>query len=59
MAADSADPLPPERAQVQRYGMVELLRMRKDDGRSLILYSHDEPGPDTWPEAQTAERGRA
>jgi hypothetical protein len=57
MAADSADPPPPERAQ-QQYGMLELLRMHKDDGRSLILYSHDEPGGDTWPEAQSGERKR-
>ena len=42
MAAGSADPPPPERAQQERYGILELLRTRKDDGRSLILYSHDD-----------------
>lgn len=43
MAAGSTDPPPREREHQQRYGVLELLRTRKDDGRSLILYSHDEP----------------
>jgi hypothetical protein len=62
MAAGSADPPPPEREQQQRYGMLELLRTRKDDGRSLILYSHDEPegdGGELPPQAPTGERERA
>jgi hypothetical protein len=29
----------------ERYGPLELTRVRKDDGRSLILYSHDEQQP--------------
>jgi hypothetical protein len=61
MVAGSADPPPPERAQQERYGILELLRTRKDDGRSLILYSHDEPdGDGDRPvQAPTGERGRA
>jgi hypothetical protein len=56
MAAGSADPPPPERVQQARYGILELLRTRKEDGRSLILYSHDEPDGDPQPQAQTGER---
>ncbi len=62
MAAGSADPPPPERAQQERYGILELLRTRKDDGRSLILYSHDEPddaGGERPPQPPAGERGRA
>jgi hypothetical protein len=44
MAAGSADQPAPDEAQGQRYGILALARMRKDDGRSLILYSHDEDG---------------
>jgi hypothetical protein len=29
----------------ERYGPLELTRLRKDDGRALILYSHDEGPP--------------
>jgi hypothetical protein len=29
-------------ADNERYGPLELTRVRKDDGRALILYSHDE-----------------
>ena len=46
MAAGSTDPPPPERAQQERYGVLDVLRTRKDDGRSLILYGHDEPDGD-------------
>jgi len=44
MAAGSADPPAPDEAQGQRYGILALARMRKDDGRALILYSHAEDG---------------
>jgi hypothetical protein len=47
MAAGSADqPAPDAGAREERYGILTLVRMRKDDGRSLILYSHDERGGD-------------
>jgi hypothetical protein len=39
MAAGSADQPPPEPAPDERYGIVAFVRVRKDDGRSLILYS--------------------
>jgi hypothetical protein len=41
MAAGSADQPVPEPAPQERYGLLALARVRKDDGRSLILYSHD------------------
>jgi hypothetical protein len=41
MAAGSADQPAPERAQ-ERYGPLAVARMRKDDGRSLILYRRDD-----------------
>ncbi|HEY2570089.1 MAG TPA: hypothetical protein VGI27_01385 [Solirubrobacteraceae bacterium] len=48
MAAGSADqPAPDGAARDERYGILTLARMRKDDGRSLILYSHDDDGRDT------------
>jgi hypothetical protein len=30
-----------EEAQAEHFGPVELTRVRKDDGRALILYSHE------------------
>jgi hypothetical protein len=42
MAAGSADQPMPEPAPQERYGLLALARVRKDDGRSLILYSHEE-----------------
>ncbi|MHB8234735.1 MAG: hypothetical protein ACYDHT_08795 [Solirubrobacteraceae bacterium] len=59
MPADSADPPPPARAQQERYGILQLLRTRKDDGRSLIIYSHDEPDGDAPPQPPGDERERA
>jgi hypothetical protein len=44
MSAGSADQPAPDDAQEERYGILALERMSKDDGRSLILYSHDEDG---------------
>jgi hypothetical protein len=38
MAPGSADPPAREPAPDERYGPLSLLRVRKDDGRSLILY---------------------
>ncbi len=38
MASGSADQSPREPAPGERYGPLSLLRMHKDDGRSLILY---------------------
>ncbi|HEX3433383.1 MAG TPA: hypothetical protein VHT25_04900 [Solirubrobacteraceae bacterium] len=61
MVAGSADPPPPERPQQERYGILELLRTRKDDGRALLLYSHDEPDGDGErpPQTPTHEGERA
>jgi hypothetical protein len=42
MSAGSADQPAPDDAQEERYGVLTLARFEKDDGRSLILYSHDE-----------------
>jgi hypothetical protein len=42
MAAGSADQPAPDDATSERYGLVAIARMRKEDGRALILYSHDE-----------------
>ncbi len=38
MASGSGDQPPREPAPRERYGPLSLLRMHKDDGRSLILY---------------------
>jgi hypothetical protein len=38
MASGSANQPAREPAPQERYGIVSLTRMRKDDGRSLILY---------------------
>jgi hypothetical protein len=58
MAADSASPDRPLRAdgsssaeqseeggQPERFGPLLVARHRKDDGRSLILYTREEPRP--------------
>lgn len=42
MAAGSADQPARERAQEEHYGILAVARMRKDDGRSLILYRRDD-----------------
>jgi hypothetical protein len=37
----------PEGAPQERYGIIDLARLRKADGRQLILYSHrDRPAED-------------
>jgi hypothetical protein len=63
MAAGSTDqPAPDGGGQEERYGILRLVRMRKDDGRSLILYSHDEDagdGGDTPGAAPAGDGGRA
>src|SRR3954470_9748899 len=47
MAPGSPDqPAPDGGVPEERYGILTLARFRKDDGRSLILYSHDEDGAD-------------
>lgn len=54
MAAESEPPLPEERdprepgeGGRERYGPLQLLRTRKDDGRALLLFSRPEhPGED-------------
>ncbi len=49
---DGADGAPPAPATPggevpsERYGPLELRRMRKDDGRSLILFSRADGGAD-------------
>jgi len=58
MAEGSADqPAPDGGAQEERYGILTLARMRKDDGRSLILYSHDEDGGDASETSGSAPAG--
>jgi hypothetical protein len=47
MAAGSEQTPPPERSQLERYGVLAIDRRRKDDGRALILYGHDEDAPET------------
>lgn len=41
------DPSEPDdgRSHSERYGSVTVARHRKDDGRALILYTHDEQEP--------------
>lgn len=58
MAAGSADQPPDERPAEERYGPLAIGRMSKDDGRSLILYSHDEDGGESAP-APASDGGRA
>jgi hypothetical protein len=50
MPEGSADP-PPREPSTERYGILGLARLRKDDGRSLILYRDAEEG------AQAGRRG--
>jgi hypothetical protein len=47
MAAGSEQAPSPEPSQQERYGVLEIDRRRKEDGRALILYSHDETAPAT------------
>jgi hypothetical protein len=42
MAAGADETASPERPPEERYGVLLLDRRHKDDGRALILYSHDE-----------------
>jgi hypothetical protein len=58
MAAGSPDqPAPDGGGRAERYGILALARMRKDDGRSLILYSHDEDGGDASETSGSAPAG--
>jgi hypothetical protein len=36
-----------DEAAVERYGPLEVRRLRKDDGRALIVYTRVEPPEDT------------
>src|SRR5260370_7636481 len=40
--------------EVERYGPLELRRLRKDDGRRLIVYSRVHPSPARHPPPQHA-----
>jgi hypothetical protein len=40
-------PAPDPEASVERYGPLELRRLRKDDGRRLIVYRRVEPAEDS------------
>jgi hypothetical protein len=57
MSAGSADQPVPDGAQEERYGVLSLARFEKDDGRSLILYSHDEDADDAGDESDRAPGG--
>jgi hypothetical protein len=38
----------PAQSSEERFGALTIMRVEKDDGRALILYSHDEePAPQT------------
>jgi hypothetical protein len=58
MAAGPADQPAPEPAPQERYGLLALARVGKDDGRSLILYSHDEGRDDAVEASQPPPGGR-
>ncbi|HLB20771.1 MAG TPA: hypothetical protein VK605_01570 [Solirubrobacteraceae bacterium] len=57
MAASPDQPVP-EPAPQERYGLIALARVRKDDGRSLILYSHDEYRGDAVDASEPPTAGR-
>jgi hypothetical protein len=44
-AAAGGQPQQPQQppAPVERYGIVSIARQVKDDGRMLLLYTHEEP----------------
>jgi hypothetical protein len=61
MAAGSPDQPAPEHALEERYGIVALTRMHKDDGRSLILYRLAADGVDAGVAAEppsVSDRGQ-
>jgi hypothetical protein len=58
MVAGSPVQPPPEPAPQERYGPLALAFVRKDDGRSLILYSHDEDREDAVETSQPPRPGR-
>lgn len=57
------DDATPEQATEERFGPLRITRVEKDDGRALILYSHDEqPRPqagDASAQEPDDERDRA
>jgi hypothetical protein len=60
MASGSGDQPPREPAPRERYGPLSLLRVHKDDGRSLILYERtDGAGADAPTSAGEAANGPA
>jgi hypothetical protein len=60
MASGSSDQPPREPKSRESYGPLSLLRMRKDDGRSLILYERtDGAGADPPGGAGEAASGAA
>jgi hypothetical protein len=60
MPAGATDqPSPEGGSQEERYGIVTLRRMRKDDGRSLILYSHEQDHGDSGEASAPASTGAA
>lgn len=57
MAADSAAAASPERPAQERFGPLAIARLQKDDGRSLIIYSHDENGAEAGAAPDPAPAG--
>jgi hypothetical protein len=57
MSAGSVDQPAPDGAQEEHYGVLALARLQKADGRSLILYSHDEDVDDADGESDRAPGG--
>jgi hypothetical protein len=56
--AQASEPDPLEQAADERFGPLSVTRVSKDDGRALILYSHDESQPALDDEAAVAEPER-
>ena len=56
MAADPATPAADDPFDEERYGPLTLLRTRKDDGRSLILYSRERADDEASSGGEAARR---
>jgi hypothetical protein len=54
MGETAAEQPPPAQQPSERYAELIVERVRKDDGRALILYSHARPG-----EGQSGDERRA
>jgi hypothetical protein len=48
-AKPGPDPAPEEDSATERYGPLELRRLRKDDGRQLIVYTRVESAERSGP----------